>query len=79
MVLYWRYWCTSIVWSSKYRIHLSGSRALGIAASGEKISEASENTQKTCESDKGNVYRRRYVGTKSLVEKHVKHMKEILS
>ena len=60
-------------------IHLSGSRALGIVASGETIEEAEKIAEKACEFVKGNVYHRRDVGTKDLVQKRVEHMKEILN
>ena len=60
-------------------IHLSGSRALGIVASGETIAEAEEIAEKACEYVKGNVYHRRDVGTEVLVLKRVEHMKEILN
>ena len=60
-------------------IHLSGSRALGIVASGESISEAEKIAEKACGHVKGNVYHRRDVGTKALVDKRVEHMKEILN
>ena len=60
-------------------IHLSGSRALGIVASGETITEAEKIAEKACEYVKGNVYHRSDVGTKKLVEKRVIHMKEILN
>ena len=60
-------------------IHLSGSRALGIVASGETIAEAEKTAEKACEYVKGNVYHRSDVGTKALVEKRVAHMKEILN
>lgn len=58
-------------------IHLSGSRALGIVASGDTIEEAEEIAEKACSYIKGNVYHRTDVGTKDLVEKRVEHMKEI--
>ena len=60
-------------------IHLSGSRALGIVASGESIDEAEKVAENACEFVKGNVYHRRDVGTKKLVNKRVEHMKEILN
>lgn len=59
-------------------IHLSGSRALGIVASGDTIEEAEAIAEKACKYVKGNVYHRRDVGTAELVEKRVKHMNEIL-
>ena len=60
-------------------IHLSGSRALGIVASGDSIEEAEKIAEKACEFVKGNVYHRRDVGTTELVNKRVEHMKEILN
>ena len=60
-------------------IHLSGSRALGIVASGKSIEEAEKIAEKACEFVKGNVYHRRDVGTTELVNKRVENMKEILN
>lgn len=59
-------------------IHLSGSRALGIVASGDSIEEAEAIAEEACSYVKGNVYHRKDVGTKDLVQKRVKHMNEIL-
>lgn len=58
-------------------IKLSGSRALGIVAQGESISEAEKIAEEACKYVKGNVYHRRDVGTDALVEKRVNHMNEI--
>lgn len=60
-------------------IHLSGSRALGIVASGDSIEEAEKIAEKACACIKGNVYHRSDVGTTDLVNKRVEHMKEILN
>ena len=60
-------------------IHLSGSRALGIVASGDSIEEAEKLAEKACACIKGNVYHRSDVGTTDLVNKRVEHMKEILN
>lgn len=60
-------------------IHLSGSRALGIVASGDSIEEAEKIAEKACACIKGNVYYRSDVGTTDLVNKRVEHMKEILN
>lgn len=60
-------------------IHLSGSRALGIVASGDSIGEAEKIAEKACACIKGNVYHRSDVGTTDLVNKRVEHMKEILN
>ena len=60
-------------------IHLSGSRALGIVASGDSIEEAEKIAEKACEFVKGNVYHRSDVGTPEIVLKRVNHMKEILN
>lgn len=59
-------------------IQLSGSRALGIVATGETIEEAEKIAEKACEHVKGNVYHRSDVGTPELVQKRVDHMNEIL-
>ncbi|MDL2246537.1 phosphoribosylamine--glycine ligase [Methanobrevibacter sp. OttesenSCG-928-K11] len=59
-------------------IHLSGSRAFGIVAKADSISEAETIAEKACQYVKGNVYHRKDVGTSKLVEKRVKHMEEIL-
>lgn len=59
-------------------IYLSGSRALGVVANADTIDEAEKIAEKACEYIKGNVYHRKDVGTKELVEKRVEHMKEIL-
>ncbi len=59
-------------------IQLSGSRALGIVATGETIEEAEKIAEKACEYVKGNVYHRRDVGTTELVQKRVSHMNELL-
>ena len=60
-------------------IHLSGSRALGIVASGDSIEEAEKIAEKACACIKGSVYHRSDVGTAQLVNKRVEHMKEILN
>lgn len=60
-------------------VHLSGSRALGIVAQGNSISEAEKIAEKACSYIKGNVYHRRDVGTEELVQKRVKHMENILN
>ncbi|WP_409200297.1 phosphoribosylamine--glycine ligase [Methanobrevibacter sp. DSM 116169] len=59
-------------------IHLSSSRALGIVAKSNTISEAEKIAEEACKFVKGNVYHRSDVGTPVLVEKRVEHMKEIL-
>ena len=61
------------------QIILSSSRALGIVAQGESIFEAEKIAEEACSYVKGNVYHRSDVGTKSLVDKRVKHMNEILN
>ena len=59
-------------------IYLSGSRALGVVAQGESISEAEKKAEKACEFINGNVYHRKDVGTDTLINKRVKHMHQIL-
>ena len=58
-------------------VKLTGSRALGIVAQGESISEAEKIAEKACEFVKGPVYHRSDVGTEELVQKRVNHMNEI--
>ena len=58
-------------------IHLSSSRALGIVAISDSISEAEKIAEAACGFVKGNVYHRRDVGTEELVLKRVKHMEEL--
>jgi phosphoribosylamine--glycine ligase len=60
-------------------VYLSGSRALGIVAQGESIAEAEVIAEKACQFIKGNVYHRRDVGTKTLIDKRVQHMDEIIN
>lgn len=60
-------------------IHLSSSRALGVVASGNNIAQAEKIAEKACEFVNGNVYHRKDVGTEELVNKRIKHMKEILT
>ena len=60
-------------------IHLSSSRALGIVANADTITEAEKIAEHACEYVKGNVYHRRDVGTDELVEKRIQHMNEILN
>ena len=58
-------------------IELSSSRALGIVAGADTIEEAEKIAEKACEYIKGNVYHRRDVGTRQLVEKRIEHMNEL--
>jgi len=60
-------------------IHLSGSRALGIVAQGETISEAEEIAEAACQLIQGNVYHRRDIGTSTLIQKRIDHMTTILN
>ncbi len=61
------------------KIKLSSSRAMGIVAQGESISEAEKIAEKACIYVKGNVFHRKDVGTKALIDKRVEHMREILN
>lgn len=61
------------------KIKLSSSRAMGIVAQGESISEAEKIAEKACFYVKGNVFHRKDVGTKALIDKRVEHMREILN
>ena len=58
-------------------IHLSGSRALGIVAQGNSITEAEKIAEEACKFIKGNVYHRSDVGTDALIEKRIEHMNSL--
>lgn len=58
-------------------IRLSSSRALGIVAQGNSIKEAEKIAEESCKFVKGNVYHRSDVGTDSLIEKRIEHMKSL--
>lgn len=60
-------------------IYTSSSRALALVALGDNISEAEEVCEASTKHVKGDVYHRKDVGTANLIEKRIKHMKEIMS
>jgi phosphoribosylamine---glycine ligase len=61
------------------KIFTSSSRALAILGIGEKIDEAENICENVTKYVKGDLYHRRDIGTKELIEKRIRHMEEINS
>ena len=59
------------------KIYTSASRALGLVGIGDSLAEAEEICENVTKYVKGDVYHRRDVGTADLIQKRIKHMKEI--
>jgi phosphoribosylamine---glycine ligase len=59
------------------KIYTSASRALGLVGIGDSLAEAEEICENVTKYVKGDVYHRRDVGTDDLIQKRIKHMKEI--
>jgi phosphoribosylamine--glycine ligase len=60
-------------------IYTTSSRALALVGLGESIYEAEERVEKAISLIKGNLFYRKDIGKKHLVERRVKHMKELRS
>jgi phosphoribosylamine--glycine ligase len=58
-------------------VYTSASRALGVVAAGESIEEAEKICEEATQFVKGDLYHRRDVGTKELIQKRIDHMKKI--
>ncbi|MDR3063515.1 MAG: phosphoribosylamine--glycine ligase [Methanobrevibacter sp.] len=58
-------------------VYTSSSRALAITATADTIEKAEKIAEKSCSYVTGNVYHRKDVGTKEIIEKRINHMKEI--
>ncbi|KZX14579.1 phosphoribosylamine--glycine ligase [Methanobrevibacter cuticularis] len=58
-------------------IYTSSSRAIGIVGIGNTIAESEAISEKACEYVSGNLYHRRDIGTKELIQQRIDHMKEI--
>lgn len=58
-------------------VYTSASRALGVVAAGESIEEAEMICEEATQFVKGDLYHRRDVGTKELIQKRIDHMKKI--
>lgn len=56
---------------------LKGSRAVGILGEGKNITEANNACEELIQQFSGPIFYRQDIGTKTLIEKRVKHMKEI--
>jgi phosphoribosylamine--glycine ligase len=58
-------------------IYTSSSRALAMVSIGETITEAETICETSTQYVKGDIYHRRDVGTEQLIEKRIKHMREL--
>ena len=58
-------------------IYTSSSRALALVSVGDSISEAEEICEASTHHVNGDIYHRKDVGTEELIDKRVKHMKEL--
>jgi len=58
-------------------LNLSGSRAVAFVGIADDISEAEEIAERNCLNVKGPVFHRKDIGTSELIEKRIKHMKEL--
>ncbi|MCL2687244.1 MAG: phosphoribosylamine--glycine ligase [Methanobrevibacter sp.] len=59
------------------KVYTTSSRALGIVGIADTIEESEAIAEKACEYAKGNLYHRRDIGTKELIQKRIDHMKKI--
>lgn len=59
------------------KVHSSSSRALALVSVADSISKAEKICEATMKHVKGDIYHRRDVGTTSLIQKRVNHMREI--
>jgi phosphoribosylamine---glycine ligase len=59
------------------KIYTSASRALALVGIGESIAEAEEICENVTNCVKGDVYHRKDVGTRDLIQKRIEHMKTI--
>ncbi len=59
------------------KIYTSSSRSLGIVGIGDSIEEAESICENVMGYIKGDVYHRRDIGTRELIQKRIKHMEEI--
>ncbi|MDR2830510.1 MAG: phosphoribosylamine--glycine ligase [Methanobrevibacter sp.] len=58
-------------------IYTSSSRAIGVVGIGDTISDGESIAESSCKHIQGNLYHRRDVGKRKLVDKRIKHINEI--
>ncbi|GAA5818752.1 MAG: phosphoribosylamine--glycine ligase [Methanobrevibacter sp. CfCl-M3] len=58
-------------------IYTSSSRAIGVVGIGEKISDGEEIAEASCEYIQGNLYHRKDIGKRELIDKKVSHIRNI--
>ena len=59
-------------------LFLSSSRAIGCLGIADNLEKAEKIAEEAAKSVKGNVFHREDIGTKKLIEKRIRHMKEIM-
>ena len=60
-------------------LYLTSSRAIACLGIAESLEKAEKIAEEAVKSVKGNVFHREDIGTKKLIDKRIRHMKEILS
>ncbi|MDR3291418.1 MAG: phosphoribosylamine--glycine ligase [Methanobrevibacter sp.] len=61
----------------EYGIYTSSSRAIGVVGIGDRISDGEKIAETSCNYIQGNLYHRKDIGKKELVDKRVDHINEI--
>lgn len=59
-------------------LFMTGSRAIAFLGVGDDLEEAEKNAEEAVSCAKGNVFHRKDIGTRKLIEKRVEHIKSIL-
>ncbi len=65
------------VYEKDGKIYTTGSRSFGILGIADSIEEAEKIAEEGCKNAKGPMWHRKDIGTKELIEKRIKHMKEL--
>ena len=56
-------------------LYMTGSRAIALLGIGNNLEEAEKIAEEATKSIKGNVFHRKDIGTKELIEKRVRHVR----
>ena len=65
------------VYEKDGKVHTTGSRSFGILGIADTVEEAEKIAEEGCKSSTGPMWHRKDIGTKELIEKRIKHMKEL--
>jgi len=65
------------VYEKDGKVYTTGSRTFGILGIADTVEEAEKIAEEGCKSATGPMWHRKDIGTKELVEKRIKHMKEL--